>query len=258
MDANQIKFRCSGLGNIMKEPRAKSEVLAETCKTHLVDLYLSFKYSRREDVNSKFLKKGNEREEDSITLVTMNTKKVYFKNEERRENEYITGLWDIDNRTSEGVITETGDTKTSWSMHTFMRSKYKPLDDMYYYQGNGYMGLTGALKHNVYYCLVNGTVEAINIEKRRASFNYIDPENSDAYLQQCKQIEINHIFDRAAFENENPYFDWAIPRSEWSYDVPLAERMHTFTFERDEEELKRIYQRIVLCRNWMNENLFKI
>jgi len=54
----------------MTEARGKSEILSETAKGHCIDVFVSWKYGRREEIQSKFLDKGNAREEDAITLVS--------------------------------------------------------------------------------------------------------------------------------------------------------------------------------------------
>ena len=261
-NANTIKFRCSSLGYIMTESRSKSETLSETCKTHLIDVFVSAKYGRREEITGKFLDKGNEREEDSITLLSRATKIFYKKNEERIENDFISGTPDLYLGIGLQLADETNDTKTSWSAHTFFRAQKEALNKMYYWQGQGYMDLTGAKKHTVTYCLVNGTAKAIMDEKRRLAYamGVLDTQATDnvAYLEKCKQIEVNHIFDMEAFKNENPFFEFDNDLEKWTFDIPISERIFQFTFDRNDADIERMHQRVIECRNFMNENLFKI
>lgn len=254
MKGNDIKFRCSSLGYLMTDPRSKSESLSESTKTHLVDVFVSAKYDRRENINSKFLSKGNEREEDSVTLLSRVKKMMLRKNDIRLENDFISGECDIYLGENINTATETFDTKTSWSAHTFFRAKNSKLDKAYYWQGMGYLWLTGAKKHTVAYCLVNGTPIAIMDEKRKLSY-YLDPESNE-YLEQAKQIEINHIFDIEHFKKENPFFEFDNDINEWKWDIPMEERLHLFEFERSEDEINKLEQRVKDSRVWMNENLF--
>jgi hypothetical protein len=253
LDVNTILFRCSSIGHLMPGPKEKEGQIQQTTKTHLVDVFVSWKYGRREEVVGKNLDKGNEREEDSVTLVSLVKKKFYKKNNIRLSNEFITGEWDL----SDGEpIEETLDTKTSWSAHTFFRSKNKPLEDDYKWQGHGYMWLTGAKKHTVCYCLVNGTAQAIRDEKRKLAWRYgSDPDAHPEYVKKCKQVEINHIFDMFSFKEENPGFDFHSDLSEWKYDIPMIDRLHTFTFDRDEAKIEAIKQRVADCRDWIKNNL---
>jgi len=259
MGANDIKFRCSSLGYIMTEPQKKSELLSETCKTHLIDCFVSTKYGRKEEISGKFLDKGNECEEDSITLLSRVTKHFYKKNEERIGNDFISGVPDLYKGDNIKTATEITDTKSSWSAHTFFRVQKDKLNPSYLWQGHGYMALTGAKKHTVAYCLVNGTPQAIMDEKKRLAYRLgaIDPSANPLYLAKAKQIEINHIFDLPLFMNQNEWFELDNNPNEWAYDIPKEDRVFTFTFDRDEAAIESIYKRVQICRDWMATNLYK-
>lgn len=294
-NANEIFFRCSSLGkimgegNVLTEPQKKklfelqtkikltenqSEELAkllkkrdnpelpDTCKTHLVDVFVASKYGRREEIKSKYIDKGNAREEDAITLLSRSVGVFLTKNSERLFNDYIQGEPDLfigeDIRKAEVTI----DTKVSWSAHTFFRAKNKDLNPEYYWQGNGYMNLTGAKKHIVAHCLINGTDKIITDEKKRLYYQLeITSElshNYEEYIEKCKQIEINHIFDLDSFLKEYPYFEFHNDVTKWEWDIPMKERLCVFEFHRDESEMNKISARVEECRKYMNENLFKI
>ena len=264
-NADKLLFRCSALGNLMTEPQKKSETISEGTKTYLIDVFIADKYKRREEIKSKFLDKGNEREEDSITLLSRIHKKFYKKNELRLNNDFITGITDCYLGEEIEKATETLDTKSSWSAHTFFRAQKDKLNTMYKWQGVGAMWLTGANKHTVAYCLVNGTSKAIDDEKRKMSYsvNAIDVQTSPDYIEKAKQIEINHIFDIQSFSDENPGYDFCNELEidngvvTWAFDIPKEERLFTFVFDRDETEIERLQNRIKDCRVWMNENLYK-
>jgi hypothetical protein len=292
MQASNILFRCSGAGHIMGDGEAITEKQADTvekysqkealtdkqakelarlihkrdnpelpenAKTHCIDIFISEFYGRKEEVKGKHLDKGNAREEDSITLVSRLQKILYKKNTIRLRNQFVQGEPDIYIGESIYKAEETTDTKTSWSLHTFLRSEHKAINPLYEWQGHGYMDLTGAKKHTVAFCLVNGTAEAITAEKRQLQWrmNVIDPDNDPEYKEKCKQIEINHIFDIKAFIEEYPYFQFDNDISEWKWDIPMQERMHTKSFERDMAKINKMHNRIIECRKWMDENLFK-
>ena len=259
MTANDIKFRCSSLGYIMTEPQKKSELLSETCKTHLIDVFVSAKYGRREEITSKFLDKGNECEEDSVTLLSRVTKHLYKKNSDRLSNNWISGEPDLFKGVSIREAEETTDTKTSWSAHTFFRVQKDALNKNYLWQGMGYMDLTGAKRHTVSYCLVNGTPQAIMDEKKRLAYkmNLIDPTTSEEYLAKAMQIERNHIFDMELFLKHNEWFELDTPLKDWVWDIPKEERVFSLSFDRDELEIARLHQRVEDCRTWIEANLWK-
>lgn len=260
-----IRFRCSSLGYIMTDPKEKAKKeageLGETAKVHCQDVYISAIYNRREEISNKFLDKGNEREEDAITLVSRINKIFYIKNSERLTNDFITGEPDLFLGKSVRDADETTDTKCSWSLHTFYRAKKGKLDKDYYWQGQGYMSLTGAKKHTLTYCLVNGTATAIDDEKRKLQWRMgvIDPSNpTPEYLAKAQQIEINHIFDIAGFIKENPHFNFDSDVSLWRYDIPKEERIHSIVIERDEAAIERIYERVKQCWKYIDTELLNL
>lgn len=235
-NANNILFRCSSLGYIMTEPRSKSEVLSETCKTHLVDVFVSAKYGRRTDIQTRYTIKGNLVEEDSMTLYSRVTGKFYRKNKETFKNDFISGTPDIitlDGAKPERII----DIKSSWDIFTFFRTCAKEINKNYYWQLMGYMALTGAETSNLAYCLVNTPDALIEAEKRRLWYSMGQPEQDNReYIEGCLEIDRMMIYD----------------------DIPMKERvMDMITVDRDEDVIQRIYARVAQCREWMDTNLFK-
>lgn len=260
MNANEILFRCSSLGYLMTNPRNKSEKLSETTKTHLVDVFVSAKYNRFTEIKGKQLDKGNDCEEDSITVVSLVTKTFFTKNEEHLSNEYIKGTPDLfagsDVRHTEVIR----DTKSAWDIYTFNRAKSKGLNDMYYWQGMGYMALTGAKKCFIDYCLNNTPYYLVNKELYHEGFNH--DQNTPAWIE--LQIIANHVYDKSTFDayiqRRGIVLEDEYAKAVYAgfVEVPLAERHFAFEFDRDEEAIEALYQRIRECREWMNENLFKV
>lgn len=295
MEANNVLFRCSGLAHIMADGNAITEKqllqiaeleekavgpkgltakqaeelerlinkrdnpeLSEGVKTHLIDVFASHKYGRREEIKNKFLDKGNDREEDSITMVSRHTGIYFLKNNIRLRNNFIQGEPDLFVGKDIEHATDIIDTKTSWSLHTFLRTKYKKLDLDYYWQGQGYMDLTRAKTHTVAFCLVNGTADLIIAEKRSLAFKMkIQDESDENFKKGCRQIEINHIFDIAAFKNEYPGFPFDNDVNNWSWDIPKEDRIFTITFDRNDEDIRKMHDRVLQCREWMEINLFE-
>ena len=257
---------------ILELENIKNDILlSETCIKSLIRVFAQERYGRYEELKNKYLSKGNAREDDSITVVSRVMKKPFKKNKERKFNEFFQGEWDLDLRDYPGDgIAETLDTKSSWSLLTFLESCNSPLNTNYEYQGHVYMDLTGAKKHTVAYCLVNGTYTAINDEIRRLawSMGVLDAsvETDPEFIKKVQQIERNHIFDLNAFMNENPGFelkndfeaDYNSGVYKWEFDIPYQDRIFTKSFERDENVLLEMKERAKECRIYMNKNLFKI
>lgn len=261
MNPNEILFRCSSLGYLMTEPRKGStELLSETTKTNLVDIYTSERYNRFTDISSKYLAKGNDVEEDSITLLSRLTRTYLKKNEDHLKNAYVKGTPDLFIGPEITRAERIRDTKSSWDIFTFNRSINKPLDDKYYWQGTGYMWLTGAQVCNIDFCLVNTPYHIIEGELRKESFKH-DAGDTPTWIE--LQIIANHVYDRETFER---YYRMRgiVPSDENSkyvvagfVEVPMEERWHSFEFERNEADIIRLSSRIKHCREWIANNLMK-
>jgi len=240
--------------------------LSETVITHLVDVYVSREYNRFTEIKAKVLDKGNEVEEDSITVVSRITKKFYKKNEEHLKNSYIQGTPDL----FDGVIIqqaeEIRDTKSSWDAFTFHRSKYKPLDKRYYWQMQGYMALSVAKVSYVDFCLINTPYHLVQAELRRESYNHLN-EETPTWIE--LQIIANHVYDKETFDKyihnrgivinalEGKEQENAKAVYHGFVEIPLEKRHFPFEVKRNDEDIERLYQRIEDCRKWMKQNLYK-
>jgi hypothetical protein len=73
-----------------------SNELSVGVQNYLKKLYRGLEWNRETlDITSKYITKGNSEEQSSITMLSLETKKFFKKNEQRLSNEYITGLPDI-------------------------------------------------------------------------------------------------------------------------------------------------------------------
>lgn len=233
---NDIKIRCSSLGYIMTDPREKAKKesgeLSETCKGHLSDIMVRAKYGRQTDVQNRYTIKGNQVEEDSITLYSRVTKKFYRKNDRQISNGYISGTPDIYQGKSIEEATHIIDIKSSWDIFTFFRNHEAKLNQQYFYQLQGYMWLTGAESSTLAYCLVNTPDALIEDEKRRLFYKMnVATVDNEQYQQACDEIEKNMRYD----------------------DIPLSERVIEIEVQRDNEVIKQIEQKVIACRKYMSE-----
>lgn len=259
-NANTLLFRASGMGKLMTNDRS-GKAMGDTAKTFLLEVYARENFGRYEEIQSKYLEKGNEREEDAITLLSRVTKKMYKKNTIRLKNDWFTGEPDLFVGPEIIKAKETNDTKASWSLINFLKAQRDPINKDYFYQGQTYMNLTGSRIHTISYCLVNGTYKAITDEKKKVAYGMgiLDPsaKNNEKYIERCKQIERNHIFDLAAFMKEYPHFDLDNAPDTWVWDIPMELRLHQKTFEYEPKTIEQMQLRCLEGRNWLNKELFK-
>jgi hypothetical protein len=232
MNFETLLFRCSSLGHIMTESRSKSEPLSETCKTHLIDVYVQNKYGRQTDITNKYIEKGLQVEEDSITLFSRVKKTFFKKNDQHLSNSFIKGTPDLftglEIREAETII----DIKSSWDIYTFFRVHTKELNKMYYWQLQGYMALSGAIKAKLVYCLVN-TPETFLIDEKRKLFYRMGAgtEENPEYIKACAELEKAMTFD----------------------DIPMNERVIEFEIERNDSDITALYKRVDQARNYLAE-----
>lgn len=215
------------------------EVISETTKGYLIELFVEAKYGREKEISNKYIEKGLKVEEDSITLYSLHTKNFFKKNTERITNEFLTGEPDLSDGNDIRKAAIICDVKSSWDIHTFFKAKFSETNKDYYWQGQSYMALTGAKTFKLVYCLVNTPDVMIADQKRKLSYQMgqtSDQSIDNDYIEACAKIDALSNYD----------------------DIPIAERINEITIERNDADIERLYARIKQCREYMNKNLFKV
>lgn len=223
----KIKAEVCELGKIKDDI-----ILSETCKTYLIQSYVLSKYGRVREITTKQMVKGTISEDDSILLFSALEGKIYNKNTQRISNDFISGtpdLFDTDDITN---CNEIIDIKSCWDVFTFLSNVPDPEKDVYYWQLQGYMALTGAKIGTIAYCLVNTPESIIEGEKyqllRRMD---VVTEEDPNYQRELKLLLANRYFD----------------------DIPMSERLLTFSIERNDSDIQRIYKKVEKCREFLYE-----
>jgi len=218
-----MKIRCSSIGKLMTASRSKTEQLSKTAQSYIQELVLEHKYGIKKEFSSRYTDKGNECEEDSITLANevLNVGFIY-KNEEHFQNDYITGTPDVN--TNEVLI----DVKTSFDGTTFPWFENEIPNKDYYYQLQGYMWLTGKEESLLVYCLTNTPEQIVEDEIRRVHWKEHAIEESEEIRH---FIEAKHNFDH----------------------IPLEKRVKVFKIQKDESVIEAIKEKIELAREYYNK-----
>jgi len=226
MNFDDYLFHPSSLGLIMTESRTKDQ-FGETCKSHLMECYVSQKYGRYKDITNKYIEKGLVAEEDSIDLYSVVKNHLFVKNTEVIRNYFFIGTPDlIQDKT---VI----DLKTSWDIFTFFGTLARALDKRYFWQLQAYMDLTGCDQAKLCYCLVNTPLKLIEDAKKKLMWTMavIDPDTDEAYQKACEMVEKNSVYD----------------------DIPMKDRYIEFTIERDQHAIDKAHLRVEECREFLNQ-----
>jgi hypothetical protein len=210
----------------MTESRSKSEVLSETCKSRLLQLFIEKKYDREKDISNKFLEKGTLVEEDAITLLSVVNGKFFKKNEENLKNDFISGTPDI--ILEDKII----DIKSSWDIFTFFNAKKDALNKAYYWQLQGYMALTGCKEAELVYCLVDTPQHILDSEKRSLAYKLgVGSEDDPKFKYLFDNIDKNGTFS----------------------DILIEEKIFIQKIQKNDADIEKIYQKIELCRDFLKK-----
>lgn len=208
------------LGKLLEKKNAKPK-LSTGAKTYLEKLFKEEYFGKKTDISSKFMEKGNEVEEKSITLYSKVTGTFFVKNKEHFENDYLTGTPDM-------IKDKVPDIKSSWNLETFPMFDTELKNDLYYWQVMAYMELTGVHKGEVVYCLVDTPDHLIQDEIRRQAW-------LNGYIDIPAEFE-SEIIDKMTFS-----------------DIPEKYRVKAFEVVYDKKTVKQMYAMIKLARNYMQE-----
>ena len=177
-------------------------------------------YGRRKELQSKHTRKGNMAENTAVQFLNNILLEEYEKNTVRKENEYMTGECDID----ANIIR---DIKCSWSSDTFPLLETELPKWDYYWQGIGYCNLYDKPAFSIDYCLINAPRKLIEDEVRRAQYQ---PENYDKTEEE--------LF---AYYHRQMTYD----------DIDPKLKLKSFYFNRDDQKIKEIEQRVIMCREYI-------
>jgi hypothetical protein len=208
--------------NDLKYKKANPE-LPEGAKTYCKQWLKEQVYNRGKYFANKYTDKGNIMEDDSIDFIAkMLDFGMLLKNNREFENEFITGTPDI--ITSECVI----DAKNSWSFDSFPILESKPTTKDYPWQLQGYMDLTNHNHAKLCYVLSNTPDHLIDREARIFSI-----ENG---FEELDAVIYKEVYDRLNYD-----------------EIDDKLRIKTFEFERNQDEINQIYERVKLCRVYIEQ-----
>ena len=180
-----IKIRASGLGDIMTDPKEKSQILSKGAKTVLDKMAKEFVYGFNEVISGKYMDKGIIVEDQSIELYNSVFFTDYTKNTERKTNDWITGECDI--FTGDKII----DIKSSWNLATFPATSEDGEDKGYEWQLRAYMMLWNVDCADIAYCIVNTPDELIKYEQEELHFvDHIDENLRVTVVNYVRDLEL--------------------------------------------------------------------
>lgn len=174
-------------------------------------------YNRKKEFTSKQTDKGNWVELHSLKLIAKHLNLPELsKCDEYFENDFMTGNPDV-------LLDEFGiDAKNPWDCFTFPLFDETLPEDDYYWQGQQYMALTGRKLWRFVYVLSDTPEHLIKNEAK--SYCY---KNG---VEMCPEI-----------------MDEFIARMTYP-DIPEELKIKVFDVHRDENAIRKIEERVILCR----------
>lgn len=232
---DKIKFRASSWGNLLTEPVSKADKeagkLSATCQKELIKIYNRDVYGRVKDITTKQMDKGIQAEPESIKLLSLVEGELFFKNEEKMENEWFTGHPDLILNKEDGTL-EVWDIKTSWEMDSFMPKLIETPDKGYEAQLNVYYSLLGAQGGAIAYCLTSAPQSILEAEKRKLLFSMnVATEFSPEYVLAAQELEKLMVFE----------------------DIPPEERVIVQRVPRNEELIQKMKDKVSVLRQWLKD-----
>lgn len=218
-----MKIRCSSLGRFMGGFEKPREALSEDAKSLLLEMAIAEKYKRWPIIDSKEMQKGRRVEEDSITLLSDVRGKLYIKNRQWIENEFIHGTLDL--QTEDAVI----DIKSPFNLFTFAKAD---VEAQYAWQLTGYMWLANKKKAEIAYTLVDAPEDMIFEELKRYCY-------MTGTFQQNNELEYGKLEDKV--------------RHLMTYsDIPKEKRVKIFEIMRDDAKIEMIKAKHALATEHYN------
>lgn len=226
---DKLLFRCHNAGNLLTEPKLKSDKeagkLSETAKSLVEAMWLKNNFGYEERVFTDDMLKGLLCEQDSMQLVQEVLKGEFrTRYNELITNDYLAGTPDIVLK-KEDVVE---DIKTSSNLRTFFEAEPTKL---YTTQAQCYMALTGKKHYRLIYCLVKTPSEIMTNELKKIWYRFNCDEENEDYIKAAMQLEHNNnLIDK----------------------IPKEKRIKVFEFDYDAKLIKTLYEKIEKAREYYN------
>jgi hypothetical protein len=219
----EFKCRASAMGLLMTNGRGKDAGMGETAKSFVKDWFIEQITGKSKDIESKYFDHGNYAEKLVLKRASNHYGVEFKKNKEHLSNEFFTGTFDA--KSDEIVI----DAKAPFDAFSFPYFKEQPPKE-YYHQLQVYMSLTGLKKAVLFYGLENHSKDSIDKLASKIAWKK-GKEDPD--------IE-----------------DWDESKEKLTYDnLPNNLRQRVFEFDRDDNLITEMEQRVIEARKYINEVL---
>jgi hypothetical protein len=236
---NHYKVSCHTLPKIIGGGKGKltdavKANLKDTGKAILRSIYIDVFYKRKKEITSKYLDKGIDDEDKSISLYRKNNQIFTAKNTIEYSNDFIKGTPDLVLNTKKLKLVV--DIKTCWDIWTYIGKTKEVAKKDYFWQLAGYSWLTGIKDIEIAYTLLSNSEYEMMREYERMKWSLgILEDGTEDTSQQLVDLE-----DKIRYNNT---YD----------DIPEEKRLKVFRFEVKEEDYKTIENYVQLSREYLNK-----
>lgn len=211
-----------------KKQKAQEVRLSETCKNYLRSLYLNKRYGARYSFlggdGVPQMVRGIKQEDWAVQMLSEFRNKQYYRNKKKLTNSHLSGSIDIFDAKTVELSSSVIEIKTKETVNEFNKRIGVALEDSHWLQIQGYLDLAKKELGEVVYCLVPPSEDKIQEQKEL----YLA---LDGKRRSWDEIESNIRFK----------------------DIPLNEKIITYQIERDEKCINEIYERVEVCRKWIED-----
>lgn len=252
-----------------KHNESKEFKLTDGAKKLLNEIVFYKKHGRIVSLENNYLDKGNRVEKQSRDVMTKVLGVPLVKDDERRNNQWVTGKRDIN--TNDIVI----DIKSKFEFSTFYSSLIDKSNEIYLRQLDCYMELWDVKESLLCHVLVDTPFDLIIKQLHKLHWNNVildlgHNDFVDGIISNPDKIDIvvkevnNHIYTREGLESFcNEYqaikLDWFADFKE----IPESERIHMIPHSFDKVRIEQRNECIKLAREYMGtvnpiNNLIKL
>lgn len=208
------------LGQLLEKEKT-GVTIAKTTESFVRSVWLERAFGYKEEFSTEETLKGLLCEDDSLGLVqSVLGGEFRAKNQQSFANDFVCGTPDVILKKQDVIE----DVKTSFNLRTFTESE---LIKNYWWQGQGYMWLTGKKHYRLIYCLVPTPENLLDNMKRPWYYKFGADDENRHYKAAIEQI--NHNNDLIL-------------------QIPEKQRIRVFEFDYEEDKIELLKGKIEVCR----------
>ena len=177
-------------------------------------------YDRRKEISGDPLEKGNFCEDESIRFLNDQLLEDHVKNEEYKEDEWMTGTADI---IGDDLVI---DMKNSFTFDTFPLHDFGITNKDYFYQLQVYMHLYGKTKAELRYALMNMPHHMIERMAKKKAY-YTNSDYDEVFTK---------VYNQVTYGNVDPKY-----------------RFKVFPIDFDPAVIEKVKARVNLCQQYINK-----